>query len=95
MAYVQHREYNETVDQFVRQNANTYLLDMRKIVRSRSQLTNNIRHYTRDVYYQMAAELTGLINVVKEINLSAQQTEVPFWRVKRYCDRFWQKHFLR
>jgi hypothetical protein len=38
------------------------LLDMREIVKSRNQNTNNIRHYIRPVYVRMAEELMSLLS---------------------------------
>lgn len=57
-----HRELNETVDRFVENADNTYLLDMRKLVHSRTDLTDNIRHYTRQIYFAMAQELINIMN---------------------------------
>lgn len=60
--YLVHHEYNEVVDRFVASGKNVYLLDMRKIVTQKEQLADNIRHYRRDVFYRMAAELAEIIN---------------------------------
>lgn len=57
-----HVEMNGVLDKFVKSTENVYLLDMRKIVTKREELTDNIRHYTRDVYYKMANELVNIIN---------------------------------
>lgn len=57
-----HREMNHVLDNFVSESHKVYLLDVRKIVTERAQLTNNIRHYTRDVYYKIAEELVNIIN---------------------------------
>lgn len=74
-----HRQYNKIVDDFVCSNDNTYLLDMRKLVVSRDQLTDNIRHYQRDVYYEMAMELTSLINrIAGEQMITAKETITRF-----------------
>jgi len=60
-----HHEMNLWVDEFVNNHSiNTKLLDMREIVTDRSQLTDNIRHYTREIYYQLADKLNELINQI-------------------------------
>ena len=56
-----HVALNKVVDEFVAAHGeNTHLLDMRRLVTRREQLTNNIRHYTRDVYHAMACELADI-----------------------------------
>jgi hypothetical protein len=50
------------VDGFVEEHDNVYLLDMRQIVKSRGDLEDNIRHYKRHVYYEMAENLVSIIN---------------------------------
>lgn len=59
--YIIHKEYNWVVDRFVKDNDNTELLDVRKFVTRREDMTDNIRHYRRNVYYQMARALDEII----------------------------------
>ncbi len=62
-----HVELNKAIDEFVAAHgSNTHLLDMRKIVTRREQLTNNIRHYQRDVYWKMARELMDITAGIAE-----------------------------
>ena len=61
-----HKKLNRVLDDFAACNENVYLLDVRKIVTKREHLTNNIRHYTRDVYFKMAEELIRIINEDEE-----------------------------
>lgn len=71
--YKVHQECNGVVDRFIEQSSNTYLLDMRKIVKSRDQVKDCIRHYNREVYYEMALELSSLINKIEGGNIFAQE----------------------
>ena len=64
--YLVHREYNEVIDKFVEARNNTFLLDIRDIVDDRCKVKDNIRHYTRDVYFALANKLTKLINTICE-----------------------------
>ncbi len=62
-----HRELNKAVDAFLAEcPENTHLLDMRRIVTRREQLTNCIRHYQRDVYWEMAQELMRIVSEIAE-----------------------------
>ena len=56
-----HKEMNQAVDEFVNNSTNTYLIDIRKIVTSRKQLNNSIRHYERKTYYNIANEISQII----------------------------------
>lgn len=60
--YKVHIEMNKLVDEFVKDNNNTYLVDVRKFVSERSQLKDNIRHYEREVYYKIAKEISNIIS---------------------------------
>ena len=60
-----HVELNRAIDEFVAAHGgNTHLLDMRRIVTRREQLTDNIRHYQRDVYWRMAQELMRITSEI-------------------------------
>lgn len=55
-------EMNRVVDDFLKDVKNVYLLDMRKIITSRTDLAGlDNRHYTRNAYYKMAGELSKQI----------------------------------
>lgn len=56
-----HIEMNKVVDDFVAQTDNVYLLDVRKFVTTPQQLTDRIRHYERLVYFDIAQELSKII----------------------------------
>jgi len=53
---------NGAMDEFVSDKTNnSYLVDLRKIVDRRDQLGNSIRHYVRDIYFEIASELKELM----------------------------------
>ena len=60
---------NKVLDEFIANNQNTYLLDVRKFVKTQEHYTNSIRHYTRPVYSMLAEELDFLL---KQIALSGK-----------------------
>jgi len=80
--YIKHQEYNKIVDDFVSLHDNTYLLDVRKIVMERKQLSDNIRHYNREVYYSMANEFVSLINQICNTELSSSKKKSFLWGIK-------------
>lgn len=57
-----HQEMNKIIANFCESNENTYLLDVTKIIKSDSDHTDNIRHYTRKIYYQIALEIIEILN---------------------------------
>ena len=62
-----HKIMNLIIDKLVEQHDNVYLLDMRKIVTSKTLLEDNIRHYTREVYIKMSEELISIIDSIVDI----------------------------
>ena len=59
--YLIHKEMNKVVDKFVEDTKNTYLVDVRKFVTTRQDLSDSIRHYAREVYFKIAQEMTDII----------------------------------
>ncbi|MDD1782451.1 HAD-IIIC family phosphatase [Enterovibrio sp. ZSDZ35] len=59
-----HVLFNKAVDEFCEKNKDRVkLLDVRKYVKNQDDLTDNIRHYKRNIYKQLADELAVIINV--------------------------------
>lgn len=71
--YLTHIEMNKVVDKFINSSDNSYLLDMRNIITGREDLTDNLRHYKRHIYYEMAKELTKLINELGKSSVKASK----------------------
>lgn len=58
-----HQLMNNILDDFVKKHSDRCsLIDIRKFARDKSNFTNNIRHYKRVVYLQMAENLMSVIN---------------------------------
>ncbi|MEO9965622.1 MAG: hypothetical protein ABJF11_07535 [Reichenbachiella sp.] len=57
-----HKEMNLVLEQFVAENNNCYLLDVRKIIHSKLDMNEHIRHYKRHVYEQMAKNLVAIFS---------------------------------
>ena len=88
-----HQEYNQVVDNFVRKYDNVLLLDIRRIVKSVEQVTDNIRHYRRDVYFEMAEQLAKLINDYTNGNLSSKNTNGLIWKIRRKAEQIKLKYW--
>lgn len=56
-----HIEMNRILSEFVKNNNNCYILDVRKCIKSRSDVTDNIRHYKREKYRDLSILLMGLL----------------------------------
>ena len=65
-----HINMNAQLEKVVKKHKNAYILDVSKLVANQSELTDNIRHYTRKVYVKMSEELINIIKNItkKEIN---------------------------
>ncbi|MEZ8887940.1 hypothetical protein AB6F11_08160 [Vibrio sp. 10N.247.311.14] len=70
-AYNRHKHINTVIDEFVLENQDRVkLLDVRGIVKSKNDVTDNIRHYTRESYKRMSDELALLVDLeVKKGNI--------------------------
>lgn len=51
--YLLHQKMNRLIDEFVNSHDNVYLIDVRNII-TESMHTDNIRHYTREGYFNIA-----------------------------------------
>lgn len=88
--YLIHREYNHVVDCFVKRNQNTELLDVRKLVTCRNDLTDNIRHYQRNIYYEMARELSRIIygtDITEDYKVSKSKNKILLKFLKRVKEK--------
>tara|TARA_B110001450_G_C17660774_1_gene497105 strand:+ start:1453 stop:3234 length:1782 start_codon:yes stop_codon:yes gene_type:complete len=65
-----HINMNAQLEKVVKKHKNAYILDVSKLVAHHSELTDNIRHYTRKVYVKMSEELINIIKNItkKEVN---------------------------
>ena len=59
--HLHHRTYNAIVDRVVARHANVSLVDVRDIVTDSSKISNQIRHYTRDVYPILASRVDAIL----------------------------------
>ncbi len=83
--YKKHIQYNKIVDEFAQRHKNTYVLDVRKIITERSQLSDNIRHYQREVYYEMAKELSVIINRETNTEMLANHSSTCKYKINRFA----------
>lgn len=59
-----HSMMNKLLDDFIGNNTNCYLIDVRAIVKSRDDIEENIRHYKRWVYSFIASEIDSTLNEI-------------------------------
>ncbi|NQY09664.1 MAG: hypothetical protein HRT71_09145 [Flavobacteriales bacterium] len=69
-AKTRHEKMNKALDQFIATSDNTHLLDVRQVVDSASQLTNHIRHYSRESYKDLSIDFLVLLNKTIDNNIS-------------------------
>lgn len=54
---------NNVVDKFIKNQKNTFLIDVRNIISDEGDLVDSIRHYKRHVYFKIAKELITFYDV--------------------------------
>ncbi|WP_405224914.1 HAD-IIIC family phosphatase [Dokdonia sp. Asnod1-B02] len=69
-ALKRHKTMNAILDEFIKETPNTYLLDVRNVVISSDQISNNIRHYNREAYQKISSDLLKLLNSILDIEVS-------------------------
>jgi FkbH-like protein len=65
--HLHHRRMNRALEDVVEEIPNATICDVRPFVVSRDDLTDNLRHYTRQTYLRMAEELIRLVGGKLEI----------------------------
>lgn len=77
--HLRHREMNVALEEVVRELPNTTILDVRKFITSRDDLTDSPRHYRRRVYLRMAETLRELVEAdiqVKRVSSATVRSTV-------------------
>jgi hypothetical protein len=59
--HLYHRRMNQVLEEVVAELPNAIICDVRPFVRSREDLKDNLRHYTREPYLRIAEELAQLV----------------------------------
>tara|TARA_B110000114_G_scaffold185485_1_gene232778 strand:- start:1653 stop:3506 length:1854 start_codon:yes stop_codon:yes gene_type:complete len=65
-----HKIMNDVLKKFINTSTNTYLLDITKIITSSRQLEDNIRHYNREGYKNIATELLSVLNKIFDTKIN-------------------------
>ncbi len=86
-----HIELNNAIREFAQNNKRIRLIDLNDIVKSQSDFTNNINHFTSKVYYELSLKVTEIINSITDANI------VNYGSYYQYLDigLNWIKDFLR
>ena len=77
-----HHQMNSMIAKFCMNNVNTYLLDVTQIVKSDSDHTDNIRHYTRKIYYQIALQILELLKTHGILESEVYMLKKGFFRTE-------------
>lgn len=72
-----HREKNEVLRAFCAEQENTQLVDVNQFIHGSSDHTDNIRHYNRNVYFQIAQALIEAIRTHCGDSVSLEMRDVP------------------
>lgn len=60
-ALQRHKKMNNALDEFINQVSNCYLVDVRKLATSHSDMGKTIRHFNRDIYKKMSDEIISIL----------------------------------
>ncbi len=60
--HIYHQKLNQLVREWAAATERVYLLDTNQYINSQEDYTNNINHFTKAVYYQMAHDFVSLVN---------------------------------
>ena len=77
-----HAIMNQALEKFCKEHPNTYILDVRKFVRS-DDVYYSIRHYKRPVYEHMANELVAIIGKIQNTQLKKNVLRYELERAKK------------
>lgn len=78
---------NNVLDSIIESNNNVYLLDMRKIIVNEKDLEDNIRHYKRAMYSQIANQLMNLNDTILNTKSSINLSNYIFGITKHYLSK--------
>ncbi len=68
-AVERHKIMNKALDEFIERTENTYLLDVRTVVKESVQLTDGIRHYNRESYRALSINLLKILASILDENI--------------------------
>ena len=81
--HLYHRLLNGQVRQWAANQENVVLLDINDYIQSQDDFTNNINHYTKQIYYQLSQKLIQIINQGSTGNL--RESTLLEQKVRRLC----------
>jgi FkbH-like protein len=84
--HLHHRRMNQALDEMVHALPNTVLCDVRHLVTSADDVANNIRHYHRRAYMEIAKRLTELVE--DDIDV---ETRAPIVQMRKFQRRVRRK----
>ncbi len=93
-----HIEMNKALNKFVQETDNTYILDVRKIIKKQQDLADNIRHYKRLKYKELSDELIVLLTSIfdkKIVNKIPLKVKMMNYLKNCYLIKFISKIIVR
>ncbi|MFC5401722.1 hypothetical protein [Cohnella soli] len=63
--YLHHRKMNRVLEEFCSKHNRVHIADVRKVVKEREDVTNNIRHYKREKYKDISYEILNILEQYK------------------------------
>lgn len=81
--HLYHKLLNDQVRNWARDNERVILLDINDYVLSQDDFTNNINHYTKQIYYKLSQKLIEIINENNSSKL--RESTVVEQKLRRVC----------
>jgi hypothetical protein len=78
-----HRELNSCVREWAKNRENVILLDINDYIQGQDDFTNNINHYTKQIYYKLSQKLIEIINQGSDGNL--RESTLLEQKILRLC----------
>lgn len=69
----EHKELNDLLRKMACENDRIKLLDINKFISSQADFTNNINHFQKNVYYNLAQEVHQLLSDTLSVNIGAKK----------------------
>lgn len=57
-----HRKLNRLIRDWAADKPNVYLLDTNELIEGQQDFTNNINHFTKEIYYKLSKEIISIVN---------------------------------
>ncbi len=73
-----HIEMNTLIKEWKKDKSNVYIIEVTKYIKSQDDFTNNINHFVKPVYFQLAQELVSIIG--EDSAQVREKQKINYWR---------------